>query len=132
MQSMRNSSPRRLSKRKTLTAIGWRWRESRHVTEPILAIRIRTQPVVGVSWYEAVSALQLVGQKLRRLRLPSESEWGKAAERTDARFLWGDRFEADRANTTELGAVARRRSMRFPRSESVRRVRSRGNVFEWT
>lgn len=122
------------------TAIGWRWRESRHVTEPGFwhdpQFNTAKQPVVGVSWYEAVAFCNWLGaQYSRRFRLPSEAEWEKAARGvTDARaFPWGDRFEANRANTAELGASGTTPVDAFPVGASPYGVCDlAGNVFEWT
>jgi formylglycine-generating enzyme len=51
------------------------------------------QPVVGVSWHEAVRYCEWLSARTNRLfRLPSEAEWERAARggRESALFPWGD------------------------------------------
>jgi len=52
------------------------------------------QPVVGVSWHEAIRYCQwLSTSAARNFRLPAEAEWERAARggREQALFPWGDR-----------------------------------------
>jgi sulfatase modifying factor 1 len=51
------------------------------------------QPVVGVSWHEAVAYCNWLGERLGRIvDLPSEAEWERAARggREGALYPWGD------------------------------------------
>jgi formylglycine-generating enzyme required for sulfatase activity len=51
------------------------------------------QPVVGVSWFEAVGYCEWLSARTnRRFRLPTEAEWERAARggREGALFPWGD------------------------------------------
>ena len=51
------------------------------------------QPVVGVSWHDAVRYCEWLSARTRgRFRLPTEAEWERAARggKSDALFPWGD------------------------------------------
>ncbi len=122
------------------TEMGWRWLQSRPQTAPGFWDEPRLsdarQPVVGVSWYEAVAYCRwLSAATVRAFRLPSEAEWEKAARGADdtRRFPWGDKFELGRANTAEAGIGATTRVDAFSRGASPYGVLDlAGNVYEWT
>jgi len=88
------------------TAAGWRWREENRRTEPSYWM-IREwdgaeQPVVGVSWYEAVAfCLWLSDATGEKIMLPTEDQWQYAAQGNDDRtYPWGDDWDCKRCNNS--------------------------------
>jgi formylglycine-generating enzyme required for sulfatase activity len=78
------------------TEAGWQARQKEKWTEPRWwqdgKWNGAQQPVVGVSWYEALAfcawAARATGEQIR---LPAEAEWEKGARGTDGRtFPWGE------------------------------------------
>jgi len=118
------------------TADGWAWKSSRR--QPYYWDDAEwngdQQPVVGVSWYEAVAYVRwLSAQTGHPFRLPSEAEWEKAARGSDGRIWpWGNSWAEGLAHTREAG---RERSMpvgSYPEGVSpYGALDMAGNVWEW-
>ncbi len=101
-----------------------------------------SQPVVGVTWYEArayalwlADCLHAAGRLPpdRIIRLPREAEWEKAARGGEGRLWpWGNRWQTGRVNTLE-GRVMRPSPVGiYPNGASPYGALDMvGNVWEW-
>lgn len=92
-------------------------------------------PIDGIRWDEANYFCAWLADKHRlRVRLPSESEWERAARGGDAReYPWGDRYEPGRANLAELRLRKTTPVGSFPSGASPFGILDlAGNVDEWT
>ncbi len=115
---------------------------------------LANQPMVGVSWYEALAFTRWLTERWRAsskirpeqsVALPSEAEWEKAARggktvadgsanaAPERRYPWGDEWDPERANTFE-SRIGRPSAVGcFSRGASVYGVGDLiGNVWEWT
>jgi len=99
-----------------------------------------TQPVVGVSWYEANAYCQWLTATLREegaigeheeVRLPTEAEWEAAAGPT--RYARGDEFIPGNVNSKESGLGQTTPVHMYLTGASPAGVHDlNGNVWEWT
>ncbi|MEM7345185.1 MAG: SUMF1/EgtB/PvdO family nonheme iron enzyme [Chloroflexota bacterium] len=89
------------------TEAGWALKTQNDWNEPSVwqdgRLNQPNQPVVGVSWYEAVAYCHwLSAETGEAYRLPTEVEWEKAARGIDGYlYPWGDTFEPGRLNMRE-------------------------------
>jgi formylglycine-generating enzyme required for sulfatase activity len=120
------------------TETGWKQKESDGWTEPRYweddEWNDPSQPVVGVSWYEAVAYCHWLAAKTGKpYRLPSEAEWEKAARGTDGRrYPWGKKWDAGLCNNKESGPGRTTPVGGYPGGDSPYGVGDMvGQVWEW-
>lgn len=133
------------------TADGWRWCDRKRVPAPNrwddpVWTRDRL-PVVGVSWYEAMAYCKWLSEATgRRVVLPSEAEWEKAArgglELPDGhsntaptrRWLWGDeKPDAARCNFDKgVGHTTPVDTYGLEGGSPYGCIDMAGNAWEWT
>lgn len=93
-------------------------------------------PVVGVSKSDSEAYLQWLNEQTQlNYRLPTESEWERAARGTDGRiFPWGNAFDPWRCNTSDSVKRGTTQVGRYsPGGDSPYGVADMvGNVWEWT
>lgn len=121
------------------TPTGWQWRTNKKITEPRYwkddTWNGAKQPVVGVSWYEALTYANWLAQTTGvTIRLPTEAEWEKGARgEKGLKYPWGDQ-----SPTAELcnfaGKVGKTTPVdRYPKGASpYGALDMAGNVWEWT
>jgi formylglycine-generating enzyme required for sulfatase activity len=121
------------------TGAGWAVKERKGWTQPRYwgdeRFNDPSQPVVGVSWYEAAAYCNWLGAKMgRSYRLFTEQEWEKAARGYDGRkYPWGEWAEG-RCNSEEAGIGRTSPVGQFsPGGDSPYGLQdAAGNVWEWT
>ncbi len=114
----------------------WLWRDSRY-NQP-------TQPVIGVSWYEAAAYCHWLTERGHTqgwlpqndaIRLPTWLEWERAARHTDKRrYPWGDAEpDGERTNYQETGIGRPAPVGCFPGGVAECGAQDlAGNLSEWT
>lgn len=120
------------------TEAGWHTKEEAGWTEPRYWHDPRAtapnQPVVGVSWYEAVAyCCWLSVVTGHTFRLPDEVMWEKAARGCDGRlYPWDDKWDPTRLNAFETDIGQTTPVGMFPGGVSPFGVYdASGNVWEW-
>jgi len=120
-------------------AVGWQWRVKNQLVEPEYWRDTRwngdQQPVVGVSWYEAMAYSRwLSAQTGQRFDLPTDAEWEKAARGSDGRiYPWGDSWDAKQAHGEDRDGNQARPVGQYPSGASpYGALDMAGNVAEWT
>lgn len=93
------------------TSEGWRLRIERQWCEPRFWQAERwnrpDQPVVGVSWYEAVAFCNWLSEVSgEAISLPTERQWQRAAQgKHNLIYPWGDEFDPTRCNYASDGTT---------------------------
>lgn len=111
---------------------GWKWREANSVVEPVYWQNSkwngRTQPIVGVSWWEADAFCRWAG-----CRLPTEREWEAAARGPQGwAYPWDNDWREGICNSNEANLGVTTPAGIFPRSAAVCGAHDMaGNVWEW-
>ena len=96
---------------------------------------LEDHPVVCVSYYEVLACIRWRSEtEGRTYRLPTETEWEKAARGTNGRtYPWGDDFEPGWCNTWESGPKTTTPVWAYPSGVSPYGCYDMaGNVWEWT
>jgi len=117
------------------TAAGWQWRKKNQIIQPLYWSKINAlspylnHPVYGVSAYEAEAYGNFVGK-----RLPTESEWEKAAQLSilDSKFNGIAEFREKACNHNAYWGQTTPVNDYSPRQTSTTCQDLLGNVWEWT
>jgi formylglycine-generating enzyme required for sulfatase activity len=128
-------------RREWWTEAGWQQKENDGWTEPRYwqdaDFNNTEQPVVGVSWYEAVAfCLWLREATGESIMLPTEEQWQYAAQGDDGRtHPWGNHWDCKRCNNSVKPCNSRRttpvRQYEGKGDSPFGVVDMAGNVWEW-
>ena len=125
------------------TQEGWQYRVDKGWAQPRdwgdSAWNGAEQPVIGVSWFEAVAFCQWLAEAAflpsgQKIMLPTEAQWQYAAQGTDGReYPWGNDFDKNRCNSKESGIGKTTPVTRYAgKGDSpFGVVDMAGNVWEW-
>jgi formylglycine-generating enzyme required for sulfatase activity len=120
------------------TDAGWQQKEKERWTRPRFwkdgQWNNPSQPVVGVSWYEALAYCRwLAARSGRDYHLPSEAEWEKAARGSDGRrYPWGNDWDSGKCNNKESGPGETTPVGQYPGGDSPYGASEMvGQVWEW-
>ena len=111
---------------------GWTWRKENNIIEPkywhVAKWNGATQPVVGVSWWEADAFC-----RWSNCRLPTEREWEAAARGSHgSSYPWGDKWYDGICNSGEIELSVTTPVGIFSRSSAICGAEDMaGNVWEW-
>lgn len=115
------------------------WKQPRYWHDPTW--NRHSQPVVGVSWYEAEAYCAWLTAELRQqgeigenqqVRLPTEAEWQIAAHTADHAYPWSDSFDPTKANTRESSLNQTAPVHMYPHGATAEGIYDlSGNAWEW-
>jgi formylglycine-generating enzyme required for sulfatase activity len=119
------------------TQMGWRWQGYKQETQPAYWDDARfnqpSQPVVGVSWYEAAAyARWLALETKENWRLLTEAEWEVAASNRQAEGSDVPELDTSLINTVELGVGVTWDAQGKGNQAWCGAWNMLGNVWEWT
>ena len=128
------------------TEAGWSWKTNKNITQPEHwdndTYNDDNQPINGVSWYEAYAFCAWLNQQYHDkgllaenelLRLPTESEWEKAARGTDSRiYPYGNEYDPAKGNGGDTNVGRTSAVGIFPSGASpYSALDMSGNVYDW-
>lgn len=127
--------------KKWWTDAGWQQREKDSWIQPRYWLDSKwngdEQPVVGVSWYEAVAYCQWLSEMTdQNISLPTEQQWQQAAQGDDGRiYPWGDDWDCARCNNSVKPCVSNQttpvRQYEGKGDSFFKVVDMAGNTWEW-
>ena len=127
------------SKQAWWTPAGWQWRAKERITKPLYWKDNKwngaKQPVVGVSWYEALAFANWLAQTTgAAIRLPTEAEWEKGARGEERlKYPWGDQPPTEElCNFDDMDSKTTPVDRYLKGASPYGALDMAGNVWEWT